>query len=76
MLGLVSDKYCAVRRETQKQSKKGRGRMSFDFSAIMIILKGKADGGVGGGWGENSDAALINRIITEVKSAGLCFLPL
>lgn len=54
MLGLVSDKYCAVRRETQKQSKKGRGRMSSDFSAIMIILKGKADGGVDGWRGKTA----------------------
>lgn len=47
--------------------------MSFDFSTIMIIFKGK----VGGGQRQqNSDAALIKRIITEVKSAGLCFLPL
>lgn len=29
-----------------------------------------------GQWQQNSNAALINRIITEVKSAGLCFLPL
>lgn len=47
--------------------------MSFDSSTIMIIFKGKED--VEGG-GRQRDAALINRIITGVKSAGLGFLQL
>lgn len=48
--------------------------MSFDSSTIMIIFKGKED--VGWGGGRQRDAALINRIITGVKSAGLGFLQL
>lgn len=50
--------------------------MSFDSSTIMIIFKGKEDGGWGGRHRLQRDAALINRIITGVKSAGLGFLQL
>lgn len=57
-----------------KADQKGRERMIFDFSAIMIIFKGRVDGGRQ--WQQISDAALTNRITTEIKSAGLCFLPL
>lgn len=32
--------------------------MSFDFSTIMIIFKGKVDGGVGGGNGSRTQMLL------------------